>query len=232
MKKFLSIAAVTFLTGCANQAPLPLLSPALSIKDDTLIYDGMITGDGVLEALRMIRNNHIEITKLQVTSPGGMIESGIEFGYFIKEKNLDLIITKLCFSACANYLLPAAHSVKIEKDTLLGWHGGARQSDHLWKQSVPEAQWKGYYPYLERLREKEFQFFQYIDVAPNIVTYGQTKLNTCQKAKQTMGWYYTLDDMKAMRLPPIEIEGGVLLESLMYQDDKITSCQMPAIFTK
>lgn len=232
MKKNLSIITFSFLTACTNQMSPPFPSPAVSIKDDTLIYDGMITSTGALKALRLVRNNQNEITKMQITSPGGMIEAGIELGYFIKENNLDLIITKLCFSACANYLLPAAHHVKIEKGTLLGWHGGARQSNNLWKQSVPEAQWEEYYPYLERIRKEEYTFFQYIDVPANIVTYGQTKLNTCQKAKQTSGWYYTLNDMKAMRLPPIDIEGGVLLESIMYQDNKITSCQMPPILTE
>lgn len=232
MKKLFPYVALLCLTACTNQLPLPFQSPALSIKDDTLIYDGMLTGDGILEAMRMMRNSDTEITKLQVTSPGGVIDPSIELGYFIKEKNLDLIVTKLCFSSCANYLLPAAHSVKIEKNTLVGWHGGARQNNSYWKQSIPESQWRDFLPYLEKLREKEFQFFQYIDVAPNIITYGQTKLNTCQKAKQTSGWYYTLGDMKAMGLPPIEIEGGVMLESMTYQDEKVTSCQMPPIFTE
>lgn len=230
MRMTILIGLLLFLTACTSQLPKPFPFPQIILKDDMLIYNGIISGDGVLTAQRITRNSPTKITKLQITSPGGMIEPGIELGYFIKENNLDLIITQLCFSACANYLLPAARSITIKKDTLLGWHGGARQSNAIWKQSIPDSQWDDFYPYLERLRGKEYQFLQDMDVAINITTYGQTKLNTCQKSKQTLGWYYTLDDMKAMKLPPIKIEGGKLLESVMYQDEKVTACLMPEIF--
>ncbi|MFH0264852.1 hypothetical protein [Vibrio rumoiensis] len=230
MRTIISISLMLLLTACSNQFAKPFPFPQISLKDDTLIYKGMITGDGVLTAQRVARNSSMKITKLQITSPGGMIEPGIELGYFIKENNLDLILTQLCFSACANYLLPAAHSITIQKDTLLGWHGGARQSNALWKQSISNGQWDNFYPYLERLRKKEYQFFQDMDVAINITTYGQTKLNTCQKAKQTTGWYYTLNDMKSMGLPPVKMEEKTLLESVMYQDEKVTACLMPEIF--
>ncbi|MDW6020006.1 hypothetical protein SBW85_20080 [Vibrio plantisponsor] len=68
----------------------------------------MITGEAVLRAIRIARNNEKPITKLIITSPGGDIAAGIEFGYFIREHNVDVDVRKLCFSACANYILPAA----------------------------------------------------------------------------------------------------------------------------
>lgn len=57
----------------------------------------MITGEAVLRAIRIARNNEKPITKLIITSPGGDIAAGIEFGYFIREHNVDVDVRKLCF---------------------------------------------------------------------------------------------------------------------------------------
>lgn len=48
----------------------------LTITGNTLVYDGMITGDAVLEAIRMVNDSDQKVTTLRITSSGGDIASG------------------------------------------------------------------------------------------------------------------------------------------------------------
>ncbi len=79
--------------------------------DETLIYEGIL----VLEAIRLVIESNNKINTLRITSPGGDMATSIEFGLFIKENNLDVETSQLCFSVCANYALPAANNILIEK---------------------------------------------------------------------------------------------------------------------
>ncbi|WP_132968640.1 hypothetical protein [Vibrio crassostreae] len=92
----------------------------VSVFGRTLIFDGSISGDSVLEALRVVRNSGADIDKIRITSPGGDVPSGIELGYVVKENNLDVEIDQLCFSACANHVIPAAKTVLIKGGSLIG----------------------------------------------------------------------------------------------------------------
>lgn len=114
------ISAAILLSGCATQKMAFPTQNKLTITGNTLVYDGMITGDAVLEAIRMVNDSDQKVTTLRITSSGGDIGVGIEFGHFIKNNDMDVIVSQLCFSACANYILPAAKSVVIEKMRLLG----------------------------------------------------------------------------------------------------------------
>ncbi|MDN3699928.1 hypothetical protein QWY96_01515 [Vibrio artabrorum] len=130
----------------------------MTVSGTTLVFDGPISGNSVLEALRVVRNSGVEIEKLRITSPGGDVPSGIELGYFIKENNLNVEVDKLCFSACANYVIPAAKTVIIKEGSLIGWHGGPRQSDELWYASSPSSNKEELIKFISRLREKKMHF--------------------------------------------------------------------------
>ncbi|WP_238115878.1 hypothetical protein [Vibrio cincinnatiensis] len=115
----LSILSLALLSGCSSTPIIFMPEHNVSVSGSTLIFDGPISGDSVLEALRVVRNSGVEIEKLRITSPGGDVPSGIEFGYFIKENNLNVEVDKLCFSACANYVIPAAKTVMIRGGSLI-----------------------------------------------------------------------------------------------------------------
>lgn len=229
-------------TGCKSTPTVFPTGQRLLLTGDTLIYEGMITGDGVLEAIRMVRQSDKTIKKLKITSTGGEMAVGIEFGYFVKENQLDVEISEVCFSACANYILPAAKSVVINTNSLIGWHGGAKQTDKLWQQSVPKSDKAAFMTYLNRLRTKETAFFRHMGVDQQITTYGQTIENSCQIKQQTHGWYYTLEDLDRMGIKNITVKGSGLLNEIEYKDDggqldttdsmpqKITSCLLENVF--
>lgn len=69
MRMTILIGLLLFLTACTSQLPKPFPFPQISLKDDMLIYNGIISGDGVLTAQRIARNSPTKITKLQITSP-------------------------------------------------------------------------------------------------------------------------------------------------------------------
>ena len=226
--KFLFI--VIFLSGCAAQNTIFPGNENITITNQTLIYDGVITGEAVLRAMRISRNNEKPITKLIITSPGGDLAAAIEFGYFIREHNLDVDVRKLCFSACANYILPAARKVVIKRESLVGWHGGAMQEDDLWRPSVPNEQRREFFKYLNKVRIREQAFYNSIGVDKQIATYGQTETESCSKQRYSEGWFYSIDDMNRMGIKDIIIEGGELVTKIEYEGEEIIACQMPPLF--
>lgn len=230
------------LTGCQSTQTIWPTANTIMVIDDTLVFDGMITGDSVLEAVRAVRESGAKITKLRITSQGGDMGVGIEFGYFVKENDLDVEISELCFSSCANYIIPAAKSVVVNANSMIGWHGGAKQADKLWELSVPEKDRPAFMAYLNRLRVKETAFFGVVGVDQQITTYGQTIASSCQAAQMTDGWYYSLEDLNKMGIKDITVKGGGLLSEMKYKDDsgrmdtthytgeKITSCLLSNVF--
>lgn len=222
----LSILSLALLSGCKSTPIVFMPEHNVSVSGSTLIFDGPISGDSVLEALRVVRNSGVVIEMLRITSPGGDVPSGIELGYFIKDNNLNVEVDKLCFSACANYVIPAAKTVVINEGSLIGWHGGPRQSDDLWYASAPSSDKEELITFISRLREKEEAFFEYINVDPDITVYGQTSSKKCQLTKETHGWYYSISDLAKMGVPNVVINGE-LASSIEYQGDTINACLMP-----
>ncbi|PHJ40575.1 hypothetical protein AK966_08375 [Vibrio sp. PID23_8] len=222
----LTLVSLAVLSGCKSIPVIFMPEHNVSVTGKTLNFDGPISGDSVLEALRVVRNSGAEIEKLRITSPGGDVLSGIELGYFVKENNLDIEVDTLCFSACANYVIPAAKTVLIKNGSLIGWHGGPRQSDEIWKAMAPSGDKEGLMKFVARLREKEDAFFKYIDVDPDITVYGQTSSKKCQLIKETHGWYYSTRDLAKMGVPNVVINGE-LASSIEYQGETISACLMP-----
>ncbi len=241
--RFMSALVPLFsLVGCQNIATFYPPAYKVLVVGDTLVYDGMITGETVLEAMRVVRESNKPIKTLKITSTGGEMSVGIEFGYFVKEHDLIVEVSELCFSSCANYILPAAKSVVINTNSLIGWHGGTKQSDELWELSVPKKDRAEFKAYLNRLRIKETAFFGYVGVDQQITSYGQTIENSCQVSQKTDGWYYSIEDLNRMGIRDITVKGTGLLNEISYKHDsgqmdttnfkggKITSCLLENVF--
>ncbi|MCW8336205.1 hypothetical protein [Vibrio paucivorans] len=224
------VVTAALLSGCATTEVWFPEQQKILITGNTLVYDGAITGGAVLEAIRIVRESDQKIDTLRITSPGGDMEAGIEFGYFVKENNWDVVVSKLCFSACANYVLTAGKNVEVKKDSLIGWHGGAKQDDELWKHSVPIDAQEQFFAYLNHLRIKETKFFETIEVDQHITNYGQTKNTSCQNNQTIDGWHYTIDDLHHMGVKNITVQGDKLLTELDYNNEPVHSCLMPSLF--
>jgi len=71
------------------------------------------------------------IDTLVLDSPGGSSADGALIGEMIKDRNITAIVDGECLSSCANYLFMAASKRIVLKDSILGFHGGAKKGPEI-----------------------------------------------------------------------------------------------------
>ena len=94
-------------------------------RENVVLYRGRLTEKG-LEALRSIGNDP-GVTTLLIDSTGGEIVLGMEFGDWVIDHELDVVIDRACLSSCANYIFTAGRNKKIMPGAVVAWHGSAKQ---------------------------------------------------------------------------------------------------------
>jgi len=94
-------------------------------RGDTVIYRGSLTKDG-LKAMRDAGLGH-PITTLLIESAGGEIVVGMDFGTWVFERDLDVVVDRACLSSCANYVFTAGRNKEIQAGAVVAWHGSAKQ---------------------------------------------------------------------------------------------------------
>ncbi len=204
----------------------------IKLIDETLMYKGYITDLMVLQALELARSSEVKITDLHIDSGGGSARAGIIFGSWVYKNKIKVTIDNLCFSSCANYIFTAADNLYINKNSLIGWHGGAFQEYfrvHMrwYEYAIPNRQEnKESYEALKResWKKEETAFFDMINVDQKITTYGQLREYNCQHLTRANGWNYSLDDLKKLGVNNITMED----DDFVLSDDmnKLTSCRI------
>ena len=71
-----------------------------------------------------------------MNSLGGSAEVGMDVAAFIQHNRIRVRIEEFCLSACAEYILPAAESVELGPQAIIGFHGG----DFLFENLAAEAE--------------------------------------------------------------------------------------------
>jgi hypothetical protein len=99
--------------------------PAISVAGQNVRYVGQLTPEG-LSRLNAV-TDHQEIKSLTIKSGGGEISIGIDFGNWVFDHQLDVIVDQGCFSSCANYVFPAGRKKTILPGAVVAWHGSALQ---------------------------------------------------------------------------------------------------------
>lgn len=94
-------------------------------RGDTVIYRGRLTEDG-LDALRNAGGDP-QVTTLLIESAGGEIVVGMDFGNWVVERELNVVIDRACLSSCANYVFTAGRNKEIRPGAVVAWHGSAKQ---------------------------------------------------------------------------------------------------------
>ena len=97
----------------ADNTNSPKSDMALSIEQnirversgETVVYRGRLTEQG-LDALRNAGDDP-QVTTLLIESSGGEIVVGMDFGNWVVERELNLVIDYACLSSCANYVFTA-----------------------------------------------------------------------------------------------------------------------------
>lgn len=108
----------------------------ISADSNTVYYNGAINADNVKKVLILIESGKYQT--LHINSRGGEIISAMDFGISVFNNKLDVTVTGLCNSSCANYIFPAGRRKKIEVGAFVMWHGDARQKSFLLDQTYLE----------------------------------------------------------------------------------------------
>ncbi len=189
----LLIAVITLLalvacssTGKVGQTTTPEIeNPSISISDNTIIYNGDISAEGVEEVKALYTE---EIDKLVITSKTGDMHAGMDLGEFIFDNGLDVEVKDYAFSTAANYVITSAKTLYLYENSVIGFNDGLSE--------------------LSREEEKtEREFFQKIGVEQQITSLGN-KETFADKSTGKDGFTYTIDAFDKLGLSNITLLDG------------------------
>lgn len=92
-------------------------------EEDALVFVGS-TDSSLVECLQSAPS---QTSKLRITSNGGDAALAIQAAGMVTARDYALIVRGFCFSACANYLVPAARSIEVEPYSIVGLHGAPEE---------------------------------------------------------------------------------------------------------
>ncbi|MDA9556252.1 hypothetical protein N9R79_01945 [Vibrio sp.] len=195
-----------FISGCMTFPEKYSNNTKVEINGGELHFYGEI-GDGVvLHAIHLANRSKEPIVKLVIQSTGGSIEGGIHLGYWVYDNNISVVVDRYCFSACANYVLPASRNIHINSDSVIGWHGGATYSKYILPEGLPEdlESFKSY------LSDKEKKFYDEIGVDIKITGYPTLPEQVNCMRDEYNGWFYSVESLKLMGVKDIVLEDEYL----------------------
>lgn len=181
----------------------------VGIKGGSLRYSGEITKTSNQVIFAAFNNLELKPKRLLIDSIGGEIGAGIELGSWVRRNRLDVEVTNICASSCANYVFPAGKAKYLRKDSILLWHGSAWQTSWSDELKLDDT----FNKYITSMREKETDFFSVIEVDNLLCTYGQFKITFWDylqnmMGKGTEGYDYSVADMKKFGLSNIVLLDG------------------------
>lgn len=147
------------IAGPARAQPSP---PATVERvDDAIHFSGRIDHDSAARLLRLLADG--QVTRLVITSQGGLVGAALDIAEAIHARGLDIEVPSACFSSCANYLLPAARRKTLGTPGAVGWHGS--MAHVLYLQQTGQASWGAKaIEDARRLAQREAAFFQRVGV--------------------------------------------------------------------
>lgn len=130
----LALATSLMITSLWAQADSPqeleeLLSASAQISraSDEVSFNGFLTPDNTRRLLSELRKG--ETSLLRITSGGGYIASALDIAEEIMLRKINVEVSSLCASSCANYIFVAGKKKHILPGAVVMWHGGADQKD-------------------------------------------------------------------------------------------------------
>ncbi len=158
---------------------------SIYVLDNAIVYEGDITVEGVEQVKKLYSE---DITKLVITSKAGDMYAGIDLGEFIFDNKLDVEVKDYAFSVAANYVVTAANTLHLYKDSVIGFNGGISVI------SREDAK-------LER------EFFNKIGIELQITSLG-LKENFASVADGKDGFTYTIDALDKLGVRNINLVDG------------------------
>ena len=119
---------------------LPSLSPVFTAAgaagNATAEYQGAISAENNAGFFARVAGQ--EVRRLLINSGGGGVAAAIELADWVHAQQLDITVTGVCLSSCANYVFPAANRKEIVPGAIVAWHGNYHHLAHtgLWRDDV------------------------------------------------------------------------------------------------
>ena len=102
---------------------------------DHLAFSGCITQTTAEALIRVIEAN--PSLPVVIRSEGGAVNAALDVAQVMARHRTRLIIRGQCLSSCANYWVPAAGTVDVELDGVIGFHGDAQTTARDHAASLP-----------------------------------------------------------------------------------------------
>ncbi|MEL6686315.1 MAG: hypothetical protein AAFP97_01690 [Pseudomonadota bacterium] len=106
-----------------------------------------------------------EVDAIFIDSLGGVVDSAIAIGLKIYDSGKPLHVGVMCFSSCANYIVPAARKIVLSKRTIIAFHGTASSASHSEEVIIPPVQ------YSDRVSPWERDVLRRLNVIPGAMPY-------------------------------------------------------------
>jgi hypothetical protein len=101
------------------------LLPNISTNGAEVTFIGRIDSAAADALIVLLKTN--QFRTLRIDSPGGDVAAGMRIGDAIHGLSLDVVVSRICTSSCANYVFPAGANKRIDEGAFVLWHGDARQ---------------------------------------------------------------------------------------------------------
>ncbi len=95
-----------------------------SRSGDHLVY----VGGTDLNLISCLLNQGDAATVLSITSTGGPVEFGIWAARIVSARSMVVHVRGYCASSCANYILPAASTIWVDRLSTISVHGGPKRT--------------------------------------------------------------------------------------------------------
>ena len=196
IRKCLSAITLLGLVACS-------LSDDIYMEGRTLYFNGEISTEKVREAIELANVQPDGVVSLMIDSDSGEYRAAMEFGRWLYNNQVHLIVNGTCASACANYVLTAAPSTLVMKGSEVLWFGGAMK-DEWDTDGFDQEELEQWQQSLTLWRQHEDAFFALVAVNPKITMLGHlNKREKLQKAgcdTSKAAWMYRIDDMQKLGL--------------------------------
>ena len=198
------------------------------LKGDTLYYQGAVDTVAFETMKNLYETANPKPTILHINSGGGEVNIGMEMGHWVAEKQLDIMVTDMCFSSCANYIFPVAHKKYIGHYAVIGWHGdpvstdayqnkyknqnledslrrallkSAKEQGHTFTKNELEQAIADNIAHMKKNNQKYDDFYHKYGLSPHIPRVGHVNEPWAEKLHNSdvyKGWTYTPDVMKQL----------------------------------
>jgi hypothetical protein len=178
----------------------PVSTTIVEVVEDAVLFDGRIDTRSAAQFLRLLENP--KITRLVITSRGGIVPAALDMAQAIHERALDVEVPTACFSSCANYIFPAARRKTLGRLGAVAWHGN--MTHVLYLHQTGQGKWSE--SQLESAREfarREEAFFRRTGVDGFVCWFAKIEPYTVADF-----YYLSVEDMERFGIASVTVRNA------------------------